>query len=286
MALPVFKVLQGLPLMSPGVPFEDALLNGAFQAATTSSFILDAGLARTVFKGSFTVSGGVVTGGTVTGFTAYSGDTKIIKANGYALSATALIDGIAQYQMGDQVPLFTLLFSNATKWVGSNGDDEIDGPIAGSRLIGRDGNDNLEAFAGAQVLRGGKGNDFLAGGTGPDMLYGGPGDDVFFFRDLTETDRAKDFSPKDDVIVIAHEVIINGVTFAGIGPGFLDPSQLKIGKKAKTPDEVIVYTPKTGDTYFDPDGSGAAAQVRFAKLPKGLDLKAKNFFGEFPEDMV
>ena len=45
----------------------------------------------------------------------------------------------------------------------------------------------------------------------------------------------------------------------------------------------IIHDKLTGDLYFDKDGSGAAAQVKFATLQKGLDLSSSNFFTYNPE---
>ena len=48
-----------------------------------------------------------------------------------------------------------------------------------------------------------------------------------------------------------------------------------------TADQIIIYDQKSGNLYYDGDGSGdTIAQVNFARIGKGLDLAAGNFFGE------
>ena len=71
------------------------------------------------------------------------------------------------------------------------------------------------------------------------------------------------------------------MTFIGIGPGLIDDAQFKIGKQASTPEQIIIYQPNKGNLWYDQDGSDSVfAPVKFAKVDKGLDLSAQNFYGE------
>lgn len=62
-------------------------------------------------------------------------------------------------------------------WVGSEGDDVIDGGNGGDWIFGGLGNDRLTGGNGPDVIYGGPGDDILLGMNGPDLLYGGAGND-------------------------------------------------------------------------------------------------------------
>jgi Ca2+-binding RTX toxin-like protein len=277
MALPVVEYLYGFPVLDPEDAFFAALEDGVFQPATTTKLTLltDYGM-KIVFKGDFTIDGmGVVTGGTVSSFVAVAGNTKVLKGDGFSMSATALIDAVGEWQVFNDQPLEDLFLDIPTKFVGS---DQIDflfgGPAFGTKLLGKGGDDELVAGAADQTLKGGDGDDFLFAIDGLCFFYGGNGNDVFAFLDPTEPNKIKDLNPEDDLIAL------DGFGFDAIGPGFLDDSQFRIGKQAKTAEQIVIYDSKSGAIYFDNDGSGSEAQVQFAKVTKGLDLAAGNFYGE------
>ena len=289
MALPLVTYLVGFPLDFPESRFFDSAL-GVIQPATTTKFVVETpeGI-RTVFKGEFTVSGGIVTGGTVTGYVTFVGHTKMLKASGFALDALAVVAALDAVRQSDDFDQFRALFGSdsetARKFVGSAHGDEFGAWGEGSIGLGKGGDDDVVGGAGSQTLKGGQGDDVLSGDIAADVgskdfLYGGKGHDIFFFRatgtpfDYGPPDAIKDFSAKNDVV----QVDVAGGD-AGVGPGFLDDEQFHIGKAAKTAEQVIIYDKKTGALFYDADGSGAAAQVQFAKLSKGLALEADNFYG-------
>ena len=68
-------------------------------------------------------------------------------------------------------------------WVGTPGNDTVDGLAGNDTLDGGDGNDSLIGGAGNDTLNGGLGNDTLDGGTGVDWMDGGDGNDIYFVRD-------------------------------------------------------------------------------------------------------
>lgn len=277
MALPVIKYLYGSPVFDPNEYFSEALNGGTFQPATQTSLVLqDADSARIVFKGTFTVDGmGVVTGGTVTGFDTFVGNAKLQTASGFDISATALIAGVEQWQMFNDQPLNDLLFELPTRFVGSEQGDRIDAEGAGSVVVGRQGDDRLFAEMGDTSLKGGKDNDVLIAWQGLCRYSGGEGQDVFGFMDPALPNRVKDFAPDDDYF------LLNSSEFVGVDPGFLEGAQFKIGKQASTPEQIIVYQRSKGNVWYDQDGSESVfAPVRFAKVDKGLDLGAGNFYAE------
>lgn len=277
MALPVVQYLYGFPVIDPEDPFFDAFDDGVFQAPTDTKLTLMTPYGmKIVFKGSFTVDDmGVVTGGTVESFSVFSGPTKVLKGSGYGLSAVALIDAVEQWQMANEQPLEDLLLNIPTSYIGSKQDDFLYAEGMGSEIRGKAGNDWLIGADTAQILKGGKGNDFIFSHDGFSTFYGGPGEDVFVFANPNTPSKIKDFNPNQDLIGL------DGWGFDAIGPGFLQDDQFRIGKNAKTPEQIIIYDQKTGNLYYDGDGSGdMLAQVKFAKVGKGLDISAGNFFGE------
>jgi Ca2+-binding RTX toxin-like protein len=117
---------------------------------------------------------------------------------------------------------------------------------------------------------------------GNDKLYGGAGRDAFVFKarldSVGSTDFVRDFSVRDDSIYLDNAV------FRKVGSGSLaHPKKLvadafHIGKTAADAQDRIVYDKVAGTLFYDPDGTGSAAQIRFAILAKGLKMTASDFF--------
>lgn len=165
------------------------------------------------------------------------------------------------------------------------GDDALTGGAGADLLSGGSGNDTLDGGVGNDRLLGGynsdlvsgsDGNDVLSGGSGNDTLTGGSGKDNFLFDAKpakTNLDRVTDFRVADDTIQLAR-----GVFTKIAKTGTLKKAAFHTGAKAHDADDRIVYNKKTGFLSYDPDGSGRAAAVAFAKLGSGLALTEKDFF--------
>jgi Ca2+-binding RTX toxin-like protein len=265
------EFLKGSPLFLPLNPLDDVLIHGEVVGPQAQSVpVLTPEGLRMVFKGEFVLSGSDVTSGTITGFDLYVGSTKVMKAQGFAVSVTdvkAAFD--AAHNMSDTSQFYRLFFADA-KLAGSKTDDVLVG-YSGSKALGRDGNDNLIALEGVAVLKGGDGDDLLRG-NGMSSLVGNDGNDVFVFNDtLGGADRIKDFSVKCDFVALD--------TSGTVPLGFLSVGYFHIGKAAETPDQHVIYDKQTGGLYWDQDGSGTIhSAVQIAILPDHLKLKADNIF--------
>nr|WP_246408053.1 calcium-binding protein [Microvirga lupini] len=123
----------------------------------------------------------------------------------------------------------------------------------------------------------------LDGGAGNDALTGGLGRDVFLFSTkLSKTgnvDQILDFRVVDDSIWLENSI------FKGLGkvgsltkPAKLNGDAFITGSRAQDKEDRIIYTKTTGSLYYDADGTGKAAQIKFAQLEKGLNVKASDFF--------
>ena len=174
-------------------------------------------------------------------------------------------------------------------------DETLIGGAGADKIRGGAGDDRLEGHNGADRLVGGAGDDQLAGGLGRDVLTGGSGADVFVFDTKvggTNVDRVTDFNTRAD------SIYLDGAMFRGLGAASLadgsggsnpfgagvgDPFGLAkdafhVGARAADAEDRIVYDRKSGALYYDPDGTGAAAQIKFAVLGKNLKLTAADFF--------
>ena len=164
---------------------------------------------------------------------------------------------------------------------GGAGDDTLNGGDNNDRLIGGAGNDRLDGGSGNDSLTGGTGADTLYGGLGNDTLTGGGvGNDVFVFDTAlnasTNVDRITDFgvvAGNLDVIQLDNDVFTAG----SLALGTLASNQYYEAAGAAagtTTDHRIIYNTTTGDLYYDSDGAGGAAAVKFATIankPLGLD---------------
>ena len=133
-------------------------------------------------------------------------------------------------------------------------------------LTGNSLRNNLIGNAGANVLDGKAGND---------TLQGREGADTYAFTTLlgaTNIDLILGFSAADDTIVLEN----NGV-FTGLATGALPGTAFVIGTAAQDLDDRIVYNQATGQLFFDADGSGAGAQVQFARLDGAPIIAASDF---------
>lgn len=157
-----------------------------------------------------------------------------------------------------------------------DGDDIVHGDAGADKLYGLWGDDDLYGGTGRDILNGGAGSDYLSGGADRDQLTGGSGKDYFVF-DTRPTriniDRIVDFRPVDDTIMLDNRVF----TRIG-GDGWLSSSAFTTGTRAKDALDRVIYDKKTGALFYDADGTGGIAAVKFAELSSGLNLTKNDFF--------
>ena len=63
----------------------------------------------------------------------------------------------------------------------------------------------------------------------------------------------------------------------GLATGTLAAGAFRVGTTAVDASDRIIYNDDTGDLFFDQDGTGAAAKVRFAELDDGLAMSNQDF---------
>ncbi len=142
---------------------------------------------------------------------------------------------------------------------GKVGNDVILGTRTTDIMHGEDGDDRLQGF---------HGNDKLAGGYGNDVLIGGPGRDTFVFdtqpADDTNVDRIVDY----DVDGAQDKIVLSSAIFSEAGPvGQLSEAVFVISSGPKnTASRIIFDYGYSNALYYDPDGTGARPQIKFATL--------------------
>jgi serralysin len=159
--------------------------------------------------------------------------------------------------------------------IGGNAKDKLIGNGLANTLKGNDGSDILTGGNGADRLLGGSGGDRLIGGAGPDRLAGGLDADKFIFDaplSPTQSDTVVDFAGGVDVLRLDDSVF----TELG-GRGALASAAFHVGASAADSSDRVIYNENTGGLFYDRDGSGAAAQVRFATLDTNLALSSSDF---------
>lgn len=125
--------------------------------------------------------------------------------------------------------------------------------------------DTLVGGGTGNVINGGAGDDVIYGRGGIDILDGGAGHDSFVFDALllaTNADTIQSFNVADDTIMLEN----TGIFSALVATGTLSAGAFNTGAAATEADDRIVYDTSNGALYYDADGSGAGAAVRFATL--------------------
>jgi hypothetical protein len=195
--------------------------------------------------------------------------------------------------------------TSVQKWIGTAGPNSFRGTGFDEDLSGRSGNDTIRALGGNDYVSGDQGHDrlygndgkdWISGGAGNDRLYGGlkndtlsgdTGRDVFVFDTRlgsSTTDRKVNFDTIAQYSARDDSVWLDNAIFRKLGPGSaskphkLDADFFNAGNRPKDSDDYINYNKKTGILSYDPDGSGAARPVEFAKFKAGLALTHNEFF--------
>ena len=151
--------------------------------------------------------------------------------------------------------------------VGTKKKDKLNGTDEDETILGKNGKDKLKGFAGGDLLDGGKKKDKLTGGEDADQFR--------FSTKLKDkwADKIKDFEVGEDTILLDAGI------FKKLGEaGALDGDLFARGKKAKSEDDLILHHKKSGWLRYDKDGDGGKDAVKFAKVDKGLDLSADDFW--------
>lgn len=154
---------------------------------------------------------------------------------------------------------------------GNGAKNKLWGNNSNDTLMGNNGNDSLYGGKGSDVLKGGGHSDLILGGVGNDLLTGGSGRDYFVFNKAlnegTNVDTLTDFLSGTDRIRLDDDI------FTTLGPvGANTPlAAAKFYKadgatSAHDADDRIIYDTNTGALYYDADGQGGEAAVKFAVL--------------------
>jgi len=127
----------------------------------------------------------------------------------------------------------------------------------------------------ANHITGNAGSNVIDGLAGIDWLTGGGGNDFFLFdtapNSSTNFDLVLDFNVAMDTISLENAI------FTRLAVGMLAAPAFYIGAAAHAADDRLVYNSATGALFYDADGTGAAAAVRFAILDPGLHLTRADF---------
>jgi Ca2+-binding RTX toxin-like protein len=131
------------------------------------------------------------------------------------------------------------------------------------------------------VIRANNGDNTIAGGGGNDTLTGLGGQDLFFFNTALDpvfnVDLITDFSLTDDTIMLENAVFTALAAPGGNLARNLTAAEFVVGTAAQDASDRIVYDSGSGALFYDSDGIGGAAAIRFATVNAGLALTAGDF---------
>ncbi len=148
---------------------------------------------------------------------------------------------------------------------GGAGTDTLVSGHSIENLIGGSGGDRLTGDGSANRIDGGAGSDTINGGRGNDVLVGGAGVDYFVFNTALGSgniDVIDGYNASDDTIRLEN----SGIFSALKSTGKLASGAFVTGTAALQSDDRIIYDAKSGALYYDADGSGSAAMIRFATI--------------------
>ncbi|WP_298194211.1 calcium-binding protein [Novosphingobium sp.] len=135
---------------------------------------------------------------------------------------------------------------------------------------------NGKGNAAANLIFGNQADNVLSGGGGADRLTGRGGNDTFVFPATGAGIKPviiSDFTSGSDHLSI--EVDAGSLLGSHAGTALTD-AELRLGSRAQTADQHLVYNAITGALFYDPDGVGGQAQIKIAILLGHPDLHASD----------
>lgn len=143
-------------------------------------------------------------------------------------------------------------------------------------VVGGDGVDSFIGNSFANTLWGNGGNDILNGGAGNDVLYGGSGLDTFVFNSKPSSksnkDLVKDWDYSTDTIRLENAI------FKSLKSGKLSKSSFVLGSKAGDKNDYVGYDSKTGNLWYDSNGSKSGGQVIIANIGRKEKIYYNDIF--------
>ncbi len=125
----------------------------------------------------------------------------------------------------------------------------------------------------AQVIRGNAGSNVIDGKGGADIIFGMGGSDTFLFSQRSGgTPKIMDFVVGEDRIALDQEFFTE-LAVGTLGTAIFKDNTLGL----RDADDRIIYNAKTGSLFYDADGTGSQAAIKFATLGPGLALTAADF---------
>jgi Ca2+-binding RTX toxin-like protein len=244
----------------------NALASGGIdQVVTSVSYVLAANVEE------LTLLGGAING------TGNALNNLIVAGSGVnAIDGGAGIDTLSfETAMTSGTTGVTLTLGAAGVKATASGISGADTVVNIENLIGSDYNDTLSGNSGVNVINGGEGNDVLNGMGGNDVLAGGAGSDTFAFTTALAGSlvRIEDFTKGEDKIRLENAIFTKLLTTGTLGAGNFKV----IGSAALDADDFILYDKVGGGLYYDADGSGAGAAVKFAVVGVNLALANTDF---------
>lgn len=177
-------------------------------------------------------------------------DDRVIERAGEGIDTVL---GYGSYTLPDNVERLVLQLYFDANGTGNALNNEIIGSLSSNRLDGKEGADTL---------------------TGRD------GNDQFQFSTAlgpTNIDTVTDFDAPGDKIYLSR-TIFGDLPVSTMGE--LSSTVFRTGAQAGDADDRIIFNPANDALYFDPDGTGAAAQIQIAFI-KGDDVLSSSIFVTF-----
>ena len=134
---------------------------------------------------------------------------------------------------------------------------------AGLKASGNSQFNNIVGNDGANIIDGRGGSDYLTGNGGADKFLFDTALSTSAFATIT------DFTVGQDMIEL-DRTIFTAIT----ANGTLATSAFVAGTSAANSSQHILYDSSTGDIFYDSDGNGSAAAIRFAHVAAGTALTA------------
>ena len=94
----------------------------------------------------------------------------------------------------------------------------------------------------------------------------------------TNVDKIYDFRYQDDSFQLDNRYFTKLGSGTESKPKKFNSDMFVTGTKAKDREDRIVYDKKSGNLYYDQDGTGSKAQVKIATIVNKTTLKFDDFF--------